>query len=152
MPGIVPPPAIPTLTVGGRVFTDVKNLIVLTGTIYGASNGSSGFRRFSGSSGYLPSGSKSFRIMAIRTMVVTTGNPLPIFYCDNDLGMGTNTSPTNPVYPSGDAQNVIINPTAAGTGWYEIPFDFLTPNGKYIGVTNGGTASSVRIQLFGYEE
>jgi len=153
----VPPPSVPSLTVAGRTFTDLKNLIVTSGGFAGAANGQCTPRRGSGSSGYLPSGSKAFRVLAIQFYAVSVapGSFVGYFYCDNDLGIATATAATNGVYPGNDARcSYISSATSLATTDKSVEFvvDFLVPNGKYFSVTSNGSALNCSFRVYGYEE
>ena len=133
-----------TLTIGGRVFTDLANLIVL----YAGPgiNSKSTFRTAGGSSGYTPSGSKTFVCAAWRANIAA-GTSIQIGYTDNDVGLQSAGSFTNFVQPG----HGIPSFYAAGAleNVEQILTDFTVPNGKYLSLDGGG--ANLIIQVFGYE-
>lgn len=146
------PSSIPTLTIGGRVFTDLSNLIMLVGCSAGA-NGNSSLRKPGASAGYQVPVGKSFRVLAVRATISLAGAATQtICYSDNDVGFATATAFTNVVYPGGSYDGgTIVFPQAASNTPIEQSMDFTVPAGKYLGCTNNFSASSIRIQVFGYE-
>lgn len=157
MANLIVPPAIPTLTIGGRVFTDLTNLKVLVGGFAGTANGNCTMREASSSSGYTPSGSKAFRILAVQIIAISVapGSFAGILYADNDVGLATNTAFTNAVYPGGDSRGGFFNSSASvvtTTFSYETALNFRVPNGKYPAVTNNASTFNCGIRIFGYEE
>lgn len=157
MANLIMPPAIPTLTVGGQVFTDLKNLKVLVGGFAGAANGNCTFRLPSGNSGYTPSGSNKFRFLAIQIVAISVapGSFAQICYSDNDVGFVTNTAFTNQINPGADVRGGFFcssSSVSTSTFSYEIAVNFLVPNGKYPGISNNASAFNCAIRAFGYEE
>lgn len=141
---------IPQLTIGGRVMTDVTNLIVLMAACGGsAGTTTSGLRRSTDSSAYTPSGSKKFVAVAYSVDVLTAAGSLQLGSADNPIGMETSTAPTNPVYETGTSvfQNINTNQT----GHYEGYSGLQIPNGKY-GFSIGNAAAAAVIRIFGYEQ
>ena len=61
---------IPTITVGGRVFTDLDNLIVLTAYAQTGTAAGATFREPVASSGYQVPGGQTLRILAVTARVV----------------------------------------------------------------------------------
>jgi hypothetical protein len=141
------PSAIPILTVGGRVFTDLANLIILTGGVGGAGNGNSTLRRLGGSAGYTPSVGKTFRALAVRVTFNVAGS-IYLGYADNDAGTNGSTAFTNLVYVGSNIANGVM---AASVAQSESPVDFTCPNGKYPATTNAAGAANGTILVFGYE-
>lgn len=153
---IIVPNAIPTLTIGGRVFTDLQNLIILycfCGPQGSTLNGT--FRKAGASSGYTPSGSKTFKLSAIKysiqaTAAAATGSVL-IGYADADVGLASAAGLTNGVFIAGGG-----SPSNIGVGMavmketYEAVCDFVVPNTKYL-CAQAAAASAIATVAFGYE-
>lgn len=144
-------PPVSTITVGG-VQLLLNGLIVLKGVVNNAASGLNACPRKLGvGSGYTPSGSKNFRIYAISGRGFNASGTIEIIYADNDVGIATNTAFVNLVYPVG-ANNIsaaVFNLGATTNDTNETGFHFIIPNGKYIGIVGGGSAS---VTIFGYEE
>ena len=152
------PPAIPTLTVGGRVFTDLENLKVLSaycdcsaGTRY------STLRLHSASAGYqVPVGRtfKVFAIAAVPLLGVAASRYVYPSYGDNDVGLTSAAAPTNQVFPYGSQASAVIlpsnaSPTAANPR-LEMSIRQDIPAGKYPAIL--GTAGlEFTVYVFGYE-
>jgi hypothetical protein len=148
------PAAIPSLTVGGRVFTDTTNLIQAVCFVTGTTNPNCTFRKMSGSAGYTPSGSKSFRILAMKILNNSSANNSSFYvgYSTNDVGFGTTTGPTGAVYVAGQSTLLMFN-TTSGISSIEYPMDFTVPNGKYPFISNGTVSSlSGFVIIYGYEQ
>ena len=147
---------IPTLTVGGRVLTDLANLIELHGYVDGATNTYGTPRKPGASAGYTPSGANKFRIVAMRVVAHTTTGNLYLSYGDNDVGVTSASAATNTVYIGADANLGNIFSAAGLTDdpkyAYEISVDFLIPNTKYPQVGGNAGSGVFKIQLYGYEE
>lgn len=147
----------PSLTIGGRVFTDLKNLIRLNCFATGTSTVRSTARLDSASSGYAVPAGKSLRILAARFR--NGGGTLAqvaIGYADNDVGITASTALTNGVFASGSSTVGTTVPAAASVafaGLAEASLNFVVPTGKYP-VMQKDTASNVDMQceLYGYLE
>lgn len=139
---------IPTLTVAGRVYTDLTNLIGLT-AIASSTVGTSGPRAHNATSAYTPSGATKFVITSVEAVVGAAG-ALNIGYADNNCGFNSNTAPINPVYwKSGTTANVgsVMAPNAI------TKFDvnnFEIPNGKFALFFGDGTVVA-SVVIYGYE-
>lgn len=145
----------PSLTIAGRVFTDLSNLIQLVAFVNGVGTGFCTFRKIGGVGGYTPSGAKSFRLAALQvepTVAFATAGS--IFYSDNDLGVATNTAPINPVYPggaSGTGQSIPLVAASNGSVVYQKAIDFTVINGKFLGITTANQNTTGSIYAWGYE-
>lgn len=139
-----------TITVGGKVFTDLENLIQLHGIL--VSGGSCTLRKADSSSGYLPSGSNNFQVHAIQLFIAACGE-FVLLYSDNDMGVDTSTAPTNPVYPGGSLSCGILtlNGQYAAGSIVSMLSNFIIPNGKYIAINYAGYPSDGVIRVYGYE-
>lgn len=143
----------PSLTIGGRVFTDLKNLIQLYAFVSGAGNGNCTFRRSDTTSGYTPSGSKTFRVLALRMEVYTTfAGAGSLLYSDNDVGIAAATAFTNAKSPLSGGQFPLVVQTTSNANIFDKPINFVVPNGKYLGCTNNASAGVGSIVAWGYEE
>lgn len=149
MANAIIPAAIPTLTIGGRVFTDLKNLKTLIGYCSGAGGTNTNFRTAAGAVYSVPA-SKSFKVCAIKFMTATAGTYY-IAYCDNDVGLASSTAPTNATYPVNSSVNLLSTPVAATNIAIEFPFDMTIPTGKYIFGSGGGGSYVGTIHVYGYE-
>ncbi len=145
-------PTAPTLTIGGRVFTDLTNLKILycagaTGTPRSAC------REANGTAGYLPSGSNKFRILAMVISGGTAGvSNTTVSYGDNDVGFLSNTAVTNQVFLAGTSNSYMVMGQLGGRyGFNEIAINFLVLNGKYT-IIETGVAGDIRFTVYGYEE
>ena len=159
MPGFTYPSAIPSLTIGGRVFTDLANLKILFARSAGTGALNSSFREAGGTAGYVVPASKSFRIDAISAKMTGTAaagaSMGQLLYSDNDAGTEGATAFTNAKYP-GNSSSLSTFGTAAsvaspGLARYEEPFNFLVPTGKYIGLIGTSATVSTIVQIYGYE-
>ncbi len=147
---------IDTLTVGGRVFTDLVNIIVLGGYI--TTNTNSCLRKSNGAAGYAVTSGKTLTISAVRaqsgvTLSATEGvSGFSLAQADVDVGLDSASALTNPVYDRGTAsfrtaylfsaagQNNVVD-----VGGISLPV-LAT---KYLAVNGSSTAMS--IMAFGYE-
>jgi len=150
---------VPTLNIGGRIFTDTANLIYLVSRVTTANN--CVFRQYDGTAGYTPSGATSFVAYSMRyyaadiTPLTATGYS-SIGYNDVDFGYDVATAPTTPIYPTGGSNGFIFQgPATLGnvnTAFVDINFKFTTPNGKYLFLFGNGASAGTRYyQVFGYE-
>lgn len=152
------PTAIPTLTIGGRVFTDLENLKVLSaycdcsaGTRY------STLRLHSASAGYQVPVGKTFKVLAVAVIplvgAAASRYAYPV-YGDNDVGFASAAAPTNAVFPYGNQTASVILPsntvpTAANTR-LEMAIRQDIPAGKYPAVL-GTLGLEFTAYVFGYE-
>lgn len=146
----------------GGLWMPTSGLITLcahmnaTGTFFTA-------RRMTGSAGYTPSGSKSFRVWATRGQSSGASSVIWTFlYTDNDCGAGNGTAATNPIYPGGigAAGNYpfLADMKMVGSGSQQAvgehawgPDGFKVPNGKFLTVLPGTAVEAFAI-FYGYEE
>jgi len=128
-----------SITVGGRVITDLANLKILTGFGTGA-NTFSEFREADGTV-YAPSG-VAFRI---RALSVSSANVVLLLYGDDNNGWNTASVPTTPVQESAGLITEFIYPIGGH------PIDFLIPDGKFPHVKLQ-SALSTTLKIYGFEE
>lgn len=147
---------IDTLTVGGRVFTDLTNLIIL-----GMANGggfNSTFRKqyptnVTGA-GYQVTGGKSLTLWAAQILALGADN-IQILYSDNDVGLSSGTAFTNPVYPHGNTGYYIwsstggVNIATSFKAWHDINMHFVIPAAKYVSCIIGTNTTAANV--YGYE-
>jgi hypothetical protein len=149
---------IPTLTVGGRVLTDLTNLITLYAPITTSGHYTTA-RQAAASAGYTPSGSKAFKVAAM--VPVPNGGAsstnFGILYGNTDVGFDSASAPTSPIYPGGFSTAVQRwgQASSASSGSYVNNFvipsvDFVVPNGKYLAVVADN--SSCNAMVYGYEQ
>lgn len=138
---------IPSLNLDGRIITDLTNLICLVGVVNGATLVNSSMRVPLGTSGRAVTSGKTFRVVAVSIMVSVAGSAI-LGYCDNDVGMGTGTAQTNPVYVGNSGMGAIggaVNTLVTRAIQYDVPA------GKYLSCSNGGGVTVGNIYIYGYE-
>ena len=138
---------IPTLTVGGYVFTDLSNLIILVAL---ANTGLfSTLRKVNANTGagYTPSGGTAFHCKAYKSHNTGTVQNFGPLYGNTDVGFTSGSGPTSQIYEaSGSSTNTAT--FVAQAGLTDHSTNFIIPNGKYMSAYlnyNGG------LQAFGYE-
>jgi hypothetical protein len=147
---------IDTLTIGGRVFTDLANLITLFAE-GGSTNGFTTFRQPNASSGYTPSGSNSFLLAALYINPSAPSLPstgIAYGYGDTDVGVSSASPPTNPVYPGNSVTITDIIAYGSTTNLFQPTLvypNFKTPNTKYPFFSNDSGAGQFTCQGYGYE-
>lgn len=154
---LIMPPGIPSLEIGGRVFTDLQNLIQLVASVgTTAANGNASARLANGVAGYQVPVGKILTLQAFRAAGnITAGAAIGLFalgYSDNDAGQQSNNALTNAVYIAGTNTGPSIPPASAAAvvTSMECPLpDFQVPAGKYISLVNQNNAY-YNVYLFGY--
>jgi hypothetical protein len=154
---VSPGSGIPSLTVGGRVFTDLSsNLIVLWATITAsAAVKHSSLRKIGTTAGYTVTSGKTLTVQGCRFLVKTAaaGISLVFAYGDTDVSMN-GAAPTNETDSTGNAGFGhligIINP--ASTAQVDAPFWDTVPTGKIPEVYNSTGTIDVMVYCFGYEK
>ena len=86
---------IPTITAGGRIFTDLTTIISLVSQA-GTTNGGT-FRKPGITSGYAVTSGKTLTVGAM-VFYATANVGMKIAQTDNDIGLDASTAFTNPVY------------------------------------------------------
>lgn len=153
---------IPTITVGGRVFTDLTTIIILQAYMNSsAATRYSTFRRTS--SGYQVTTAKTLKLHAAKwSGIGTNSGGFTMGYGDNDVGFSSASAPTNETFPFyGSATNSVMlngrDTTSREPVWDEMAFDPNNPNGfaatkyPFLLNQNSTTNSNVVCQIFGYE-
>lgn len=142
----------PTVTVGGRVFTDLTNLIALTATMNaGAAARYSTFRR--GSAGYQVTAAKTLKLSAMKSLVMGTGSGIiTLGYGDNDVGFTSSAAPTTATYPWGST-SYFGAPAVGNYLFHEFALDSSTGFAatKYPFFQNDGVALICMVLIYGYE-
>ncbi len=145
-----------SLTVAGRVFSDMANLISLY--TYTESNTKGTFRKSNGSAGYPVTTAKTLTLGAMRVIINAASSavyPIQLAQSDNDLGLDSSSSLTNPLYYAGASTAGIIlmgNPgiLVSGPGYFESGgFAFQVAATKYASIV--AASSHMHIQTWGYE-
>lgn len=133
-----------SLTIGGRVFTDLDNLVILHGLT--TANGFATCRRGADSAGYqIPTG-KKLKIFAATFNSRTAASASPAFgYGNTDVGSNSAAAPTTPVYNAGDFGQVAA---AAAGNVVSYNYFFEVPAGKYVFFAGAQLSTT----LFGYLE
>lgn len=146
---------IPTLTVGGRVFTDLTTLIELTG-FCGNTNTNASLRLYSGSSGYQVTVGKTLTLHAQQISWTTASGSagFALGYADNDVGMDSGTAFTNPVWRGGTSSNKGIYPTittGSSGSIYQTAFKVNCIAQKYVAFNGTSGVGGNYITTWGYE-
>jgi hypothetical protein len=139
---------IETLTVGGRVFTDLTNLIVLTTGSGTLARNSVFYKSDSGApAAYQVPGATSFFVDVLMSSVAYVPASelfsVSLFYTDDNIGNENAGTGTNPVYWPANLTSVCI--TDRQTFYYP---RWTIPTGKYL---NGAFTYRGGYQVFGYE-
>ncbi len=143
---------IPTITVGDRVFTDLDNLVQVSGFV-NQSGGSafSIFRKANSSAAYAPPTGKSFLIQAYKFVYESNGSGGSVLlgYNNSDFGILAGGPAVSPVYYSGS--NIFGPITSLGSIEYASSISpFSVPAGKFPFVQSLATIVGM-IMLYGYE-
>lgn len=144
---------IDTITVGGRVLTNLASLITLNAILDGTNANWSTFRASNASAGYQVTAGKTLALVGANFSIVgaaaSSGGIL--LYGDTDVTLSSGSAPTNPVYIFGDDPGVgvpVMNGTADGI--FGMALNFSIPSAKYPAVFSQGAVLGY-IQIFGYE-
>lgn len=146
---------IPSITIGGRTFTDMANLKILR-SAHSSAAGYSNFFEDGGSTVYTPSGSNNFRVLAVKLHSAGAANCINLLYGDDFANDGIDEAvPTTPVYEMGLVSTFYpFCAVAVGSpDWAkaEYSINFLILNGKYLSSKISG-AVLMYITVYGYEE
>lgn len=145
--------AVPSLTVGGRVFTDLANLITLECFHTSGGSANSTFRVPGGAAGYQVPAGKTLRLWAASMMcnAASSGSPA-LLYSDNDVGQQTATAYTNPSYKAGADAVPFLYSEGALTSPVERGMNWTIPTGKYVGMKVTGNTNTIQMTVYGYLE
>lgn len=136
----------PSLTIGGRVFTDLDNLKFLKG--YADSNSYSVLNEAKDASGayQVPTGKKFVALAVICFSKVATYGTFGIGYGDTDIGEDSASQPTNPVLAGGYIFQGAFNTQKTE---FAIRFEIAAEKYGYVGLIG---ASPRGCTVVGYEE
>ncbi len=146
---------IPLLEVGGVLFTDLNNLIVVQGQA--ASNSNSTCRLPNATAGYQAVATYKVQAAIMRCGNSTAGQYVNISptYSDNDVGLNSATAFTNGVSYAGSGNNFFIagsdGVSADNTRTHKYAMFFNVPTTKYFGFAKSGLANDTGVQAFGYD-
>lgn len=146
---------IPTLTIGGRVFTDLSTLIELTG--YCNTNANASLRLYSGSAGYQVTTGKTLTIGACKLSAATSSSNVTfnLGYADNDVGLDSSTAFTSAVWRGGSSSNrivaFIVGSSGVSTSSVEMGIKVNCIAQKYVAFSGVAGAGGVYITAWGYE-
>lgn len=146
---------IETLTVAGRVFTDLTNLIILHsktgGQVY------CGFRKSTGSAAYQVTTGKTLTVNALRYMAGTFNAAaylnFYLVYGDNAVGWDSVTGPTTPIYEcDGSSTSRLARPVATlFAPYWEDTSGFNVVAQKYLVQEQAAAGSVLKVSAFCYE-
>lgn len=143
---------IPTITVGGHLFSDLTNLIIAAGKL-ASNNHYTETRKSSSTSAYQVTTGKTLSIGAVENLIDTAAagtQALILLYGDNAVGLDTATVPTTPVYVSGSVTISSLCWAASTTGVFSAASNFQVPALKYPSFNHAFNGSS-NPRLYGYE-
>ncbi len=144
----------PTITVGGRVFTDLANLKILACSATGATLIRCTMALTTApTAGYAVTTAKTLRIRAVKFRDDTPASPsTAIFYVsDNDVGqVGVATALTNGAVRSQTFP--LLDLTAQLDQGNEFSTNFTIAAAKYLSVQLSAVAKTVYVLAYGYEE
>lgn len=151
---------IPTLTIGGRVFTDLENLITLAGHASTGGSTESGLKRIGPafSTAYQVPASKALRVLAVKLGIAGNG-VLQLDLGYNDAALTAQVAfgaLVNPVFASSGTSirnnSFISAKTSPGVLEQDFGEGFLIPAGKYPIASNISTTLDVDVQIYCYLE
>lgn len=147
-------PVIPTMEIGGRIFTDLGTRLKVLVGMHAYNGKNLTLRAMNGTAGYQVTSGKTLRITALRVSVHTAETETydRLCYADNDVGISTSTAFTNQVYNGGaaPAANLASMKTA---GIIEIPVNFTVPSQKYPCMELTSSTNGISyVMAYGYEE
>lgn len=145
---------IETVTVGGRVFSDLSGLIVAGVYLNGGAVQYGTFRKNNTTSGYQVTSGKTYQIGALTWFSSAAGHGFGLGYGDNDRGLdGDTTPPTNAVWQFGAAgggDGTIFYMCGTAYTLHSQATKFNVPSQKYPAATST-SAINGGVQVFGYE-
>lgn len=138
----------PSLTVGGRVFTDLNNLITLSARVTGATY--STLRKPNGTSGYQVTAGKTLTIYAMKCVGISTTNAFKPGYGTTDAGQN-GAAPSGSVVFAGDiGTNTGFVISGAGSV-LELAVNMTVPANDFPYIVSG-SASDCYCLAYGYEQ
>ena len=146
------PGARSVIQVGGRVFTDLNNLLIFRArTSTTATGANCTMRVANGTAGYAVTTGKTLTIRAIKAVgdVASAFTYFSLLYSDNDMGFATNNAATNAVHAYGaSSESFGTDPTLENNTFNT---NFAIPAAKYPGVIDGNTGAGLGYEIYGYE-
>lgn len=152
MANLAQPAGQANLVVGGRVFTDLANLKILSATGSAAGQRAT-FRDGNDSAGYAVTAGKTLRILAVKLLSIGTGatNAL-LAQTDNDVGLVSVTAFTNAVYERQDGTYGCVSIAGTVNTSCEQAIEFDVAATKYLSMVSGTTAGTAWVcYVYGYE-
>lgn len=138
---------IPTLTIGGRTFADLDNLISLFTSMNPAGRYGTCRKQNGSTTGY--AAVNTLKIYAIKLGVLSsTGSAFKMMRSDNDVTFQSSTSPTNPTY-FGNMNAVHFWVQGLGN-FAEFAIEFNVTTGKYLTFDNN-TNAETSVLAWGYD-
>lgn len=131
-----------SITVGGRTFYDLDNLLILQAG-KSAANDYSTFVLSPNTAGYSVPADKILEVLAFKTICASTADMNFYFgYNDNDIGYMSTTAPTTPIHfgSNTSATHYMSNVYGATSGNMESAVYFQVPTGKFPFIHSAGTA------------
>jgi hypothetical protein len=157
MANLIVPPAIPTLTVGGQVFTDLNNLIMLSAYVSGTTNTNSSFRKSGASAGYQVPAGKTFKVRAILVELIysaTAANySIAFLTATADVGFNTSSSFAGGTFFTNTALGAGFAPIGNVNGYrQEYAVDYSVAQNLYFAAQAQTSAiTAALIKAYGYE-
>ena len=136
-----------TLTVGGRVFYDLENLIIISAYASGTSRYSTMANKNSSSGYQVPTG-KKLVIYALKHYNSVVLSWFDFGYADNDVGFYTSTVPTNVVSFLNRGNFAIEQYSDEGSAG-EVSCHFEIPVDKYP-CQKGNNSNTINLYAYGY--
>lgn len=140
---------IPNLTIAGRIFTDLKNLIYLVAEA--DTDKYSSFFNLETGAYYTPSAGKKFRLCAFKVIKeVVAGRGDFNFGTGSDYVYASTPAPTNYAILGAGPQACML-PANDDYRIEEIT-NLILPNAKYLCMRNQSPSVALMVTVFGYEE
>lgn len=148
---LIMPPAAPSLQIGGRVVTDLTNLIYLSGASISPTNINTTLRLNNGSAGYQVPVGRTLRIFAVRITAVgfsATMLSAPL-YSDNDVGIATATVYTNAKFIGNDSNMAYMQSMTSLNHSVTRDLTWDIPAGKYPSFTITNGTGQILVEAWG---
>ena len=148
----------PSITIAGRVFTDLDNLIILGGSTGSSGDDTCTFREPNGTAGYQVPVGKKLVVKAMKCSVLSVTAAVQfsgaLVYADADVGLNSTTSLTNPVYNFNGAfaAGVQSQNTTAQLGNFEEIIEFTVIAQKYLCINRIAGVAATKFLAFCYLE
>ena len=139
---------IETITVGGRVFTSLTTLKILSCLITSGSFSSARNPESPSGTGYTPSGATAFKIKALDITSKATAQNVGFGYSTGDAGIAGG-SPTGMIFFGSGSSSSYQDLFANTSQHWQYSYQATVPNGKYL--TNRADFDGAAL-IYGYEE